>query len=178
MFILVIISVFFVTSCAQKTSVNESFSSPSGAKVIENVPFVKQKDFFCGPAAMASIMRFYGRIISQEEIAKEVYSPKLKGALISDMENYAKEMGYKTETINGDLDTLISTIDEGVPAIVLVDLGKWIVSVPHYYVVYGYDKNRNTFLLNTGFESNQEMSFSKLDNEWGKMNRLMLVIRK
>jgi ABC-type bacteriocin/lantibiotic exporter with double-glycine peptidase domain len=142
------------------------------------VPFVKQKDFFCGPAAMASIMRFYGRNISQEEIAEEVYSPKLKGALISDMENYAKEMGYKTETINGDLDTLISTINGGVPAIVLVDLGKWIVSVPHYYVVYGYDKNRNTFLLNTGFESNQEMSFSKLDNEWRKMNRLMLVIRK
>lgn len=176
--ILILISVFVLISCSQKTSVYESISTPDDAKVIENVPFVKQKDWFCGPAAMASVMRFYGRSISQEEIAKEVYTPKLKGALISDMEYYARNMGYKAETKNGDLNMLIYFINEGVPPIVLVDIGKWIVSQPHYYVVYGYNKSKNTFLLNTGYESNQEISFSKLDKEWEKMNRLMLVVRK
>jgi ABC-type bacteriocin/lantibiotic exporter with double-glycine peptidase domain len=139
---------------------------------------VKQKDDFCGPAAMASVMRFYGRDITQEEIAKEVYTPKLRGALISDMEYFAREMGYRAETKNGDLNTLISLINEGVPPIVLVDRGKWVISVPHYYVLYGYNKNRNTFLLHTGFKSAEEMSFSELDKEWKKMNRLVLIIRK
>jgi len=177
--ILILISVFLLF-CYQKTSIYENISSSDDAKfkVIENVSFVRQKDWFCGPAAMASVMRFYGQNISQEEIAKEVYTPKLKGALISDMEYYAREMGYKADTKNGDLNMLISLINEGVPPIVLVDIGKWIVSQPHYYVVYGYNRSRNTFLLHTGFERDQEIGFSKLDKEWGKMNRLMLVVRK
>ncbi|MGH7909621.1 MAG: C39 family peptidase [Thermodesulfobacteriota bacterium] len=177
-FILIPISVFVLISCSQKTFVYESISTSDDAKVIENVPFVKQKDWFCGPAAMASVMRFYGQNISQEEIAKEIYTPKLKGALISDMEYFANEMGYKAETQNGDLNTLSSLIKEGIPPIVLVDLGKWIVSAPHYYVVYGYDVNRNVFFLHTGYKSSQEISFAELDKEWEKMNRLILVVRK
>ncbi len=165
-------------SCAGRGSTYKNASGSGDERIIENVPFVKQKGSFCGPAAMASVMRFYGRSISQEEIAKAVYTPKLKGALISDMENYAREMGYKAETKNGDLNMLMSIIDEGVPAITLVDIGKWIISQPHYYVVYGYDKSRMVFFLHTGFAGNQEISFSSLDKEWKKMDRLVLIIRK
>ena len=77
--ILILILVFVLISCSQKTSTYENIFSSDDARVIENVPFVKQKDWFCGPAAMASVMGFYGRSISQDEIAKEVYTPKLKG---------------------------------------------------------------------------------------------------
>jgi ABC-type bacteriocin/lantibiotic exporter with double-glycine peptidase domain len=176
-FTLIIISISFA-SCAERGSIYENAPSSGDERVIEKVPFVKQKGFFCGPAAMASVMRFYGRNISQEEVAKVVYTPKLKGALISDMENYAREMGYKAETKNGDLKTLMSLIDEGVPAITLVDLGQWIISQPHYYVVYGYNKSRNVFFLHSGFASDREISFSKLDKQWEKMDRLVLIIRK
>jgi len=175
---IVVILVLVLIDCSQRPSIHESIFSSDEARVIENVPFVKQKGNFCGPAAMASVMRFYGQNIDQEEVAKHVYTPELKGALISDMENFAREMGYKAETKNGDLSTLISIINEGIPPIVLVDLGKWVVSFPHYYVVYGYNKSKNTFLLHTGFKSAQEMGFSELDKEWKKMNRLLLVVRK
>jgi peptidase C39-like protein len=173
-----IINSIFLASCAERSFVYENSSGQGDERVIENVPFVKQKESFCGPAAMASVIRFYGRNISQEEIAKAVYTPKLNGALISDMENYARESGYKAETKNGDLNLLISLIDDGTPAITLVDLGKWIISQPHYYVVYGYDKRRRVFFLHTGFARDQEISFSRLDKEWDKMDRLVLIIRK
>ncbi len=173
-----IINSIFLASCAQKDSTYKNGSISDDARIIENVAFVKQKDFFCGPAAMASVMRFYGRDINQEEIAKVVYTAKLNGALISDMENYARGMGYKAETKNGDLDLLMSLIDEGTPAITLVDLGRWIISQPHYYVVYGYDKSKKKFFLHTGFAKDQEISFSRLDKEWKKMDRLVLIIRK
>jgi ABC-type bacteriocin/lantibiotic exporter with double-glycine peptidase domain len=165
-------------SCSKETINRENLSSVSNAKIIKNVPFVKQKDKFCGPAAMASVMNFYGQDVSQDQIANEVYSPELKGALISDMENFATEMGYSASTINGDENTLISLVDEGIPSIILVDLGIWVVSVPHYYVVYGYDKSNETFIINTGFTSNKEINFDDLDKEWEKMNRLMLIVRK
>ncbi|MGH7890261.1 MAG: C39 family peptidase [Thermodesulfobacteriota bacterium] len=174
----VLASVLLLLSCSQNAPDPNGSHDSSGVRVIENVPFVRQKDSFCGPAAMASVMKFHGQDVSQDAIAEEVYTPKLRGALISDMENFANEMGYRAETRTGDLNTLISVIDEGVPAILIVDLGKWVVTVPHYYVVYGYDKSRKNFIMHTGFKSDQKIDFSELDREWRKMDRLMLLLRK
>ena len=64
-----------------------------------DVPFVKQKDQFCGPASLSSVLGFYGISLSQEAIADKVYNPKLKGALITDLENYVKSLGLKAEMI-------------------------------------------------------------------------------
>jgi ABC-type bacteriocin/lantibiotic exporter with double-glycine peptidase domain len=175
---LLLATVFLFVACSQRPPIDHSLPASDEAKIIENVPFVKQKDRFCGPAAMASVMGFYGENVTQEEVAREVYTPELGGALISDMQYFAREMGYEAETRNGDLDAIISVINDGVPPILIVDLGKWVVSVPHYYVVYGYDMGRSVFVLHTGFKRDQEMSFSELDKEWEKMNRLMLVVTK
>jgi ABC-type bacteriocin/lantibiotic exporter with double-glycine peptidase domain len=167
-----------ISGCAQKNTEYVGGPEVKNGKVIEGVPFVKQKDDFCGPAAIASVLEFYGDDVSQDDIAAAVYTPKLKGALISDMENFARDRGYQAETINGSIDKLEETIDEGIPVIVLVDNGVWRVSVPHYYVVYGFDEDEQAFILHTGDEGDREISFDKLDGEWEKMNRLMLVIRK
>lgn len=164
--------------CAQKNAGAGKIPAVQNGRVIEGVPFVKQKDNFCGPAAMASVLEYYGEDISQEEIAGKVYTPKLEGALISDMENFARDNGYQAETINGNIDALEVEIDEGIPVILLVDKGKWKVSVPHYYVVYGYDRDKEVFILHTGDESGRKVKFDKLDSEWEKMNRLMLIVRK
>ena len=76
-------SIFFITSCTQKESAPELATNEYNLVVVENVPFVKQKDKFCGPAAMASVMQFYGQNIDQDEIGQEVYIPELNGALVS-----------------------------------------------------------------------------------------------
>ncbi|RMH01216.1 MAG: peptidase C39, partial [Aquificota bacterium] len=88
-----------------------------------DVPFVKQRDQFCGPASLSSVFAYYGVNISQEDIASEVYDPRLKGALITDLENYAKKRGFKTLLKEGSLQELKQAIDMGIPPIVLVDLG-------------------------------------------------------
>jgi len=165
-----------VLGCAQNEPAIKSYSEVDNVVVIENVPFVKQKDKFCGPASMASVMQFYGEDISQDEIAEEIYIPKLNGALISDMENYAKDSGYTTESINGSIEILKSNLDNKHPVILLVDKGKWKISVPHFYVAYGYNGEKGVIILHTGYKQNQEISYDKLNQEWGKMNRLMLVI--
>ncbi len=178
--ITIVITIYSIVllSCHQNHSIHRDVNNSYTARTIENVPFVKQKNQFCGPAAMASVMTFFGQEISQEEIANNVYTSKLKGALISDMENFAKAMGYEAVTINGDTSILFSHIDQGIPTIVLVDRGGPFLSIPHYYVVYGYDKSKNTFIIHTGFESDREIDISQLEDEWTKMNRLMLIVRK
>ena len=171
-------SLFVLESCTQKKALSEKSANNSSQVIIENVPFVKQKDKFCGPAAMASVMQFYGQNIGQDEIAQEIYIPELNGALISDMENFARESGYTVESSNGDIESLKSHIDDQQPVILLVDRGRWKVSVPHYYVAYGYSDQDSTIIIHSGFKSAQKISVEKLDDEWKRMNRLMLVIKK
>jgi len=165
----------FITlaSCVQKVIPTES--DPQ-LVVIENVPFVKQKDKYCGPSAMASVLQYRGQDIDQDEVAKAIYIPELNGALISDMENYARDMGYQVDSTNSNIEVLKSNIDKGNPVILLVDKGKWKVSVPHYYVAYGYNAQKKVVILHTGYKQNQEISYEQLEIEWEKMNNLMLVI--
>ncbi|MGQ0794229.1 MAG: cysteine peptidase family C39 domain-containing protein [Deltaproteobacteria bacterium] len=158
-----------------------SLDSPSlgnGQRSLQGVKFVRQRDEFCGPAAMESVMNYYGEGVSQDEIAGSVYTPKLGGALISDMQYFAQERGFRAETINGDFDAIASAIDSGAPVIALVDVGKFGLSAPHYYVVYGYDKAEGALLLHTGYRGNVRMKLRRFEREWSKMNRLMLVIHK
>jgi ABC-type bacteriocin/lantibiotic exporter with double-glycine peptidase domain len=115
---------------------------------------VKQRDQFCGPASLSSVFTYYNLYIDQDEIAKEVYVPKLKGALITDLENYAKKKGFQTELFRGDLEKLRQYISRGLPVIILVDLGVLFVSVPHYLVMVGFDLEG--FYAHTGYE---EMKF-------------------
>ncbi len=139
-----------------------------------DVPFVKQRDEFCGPASLSSVLSFYGLHIPQEVIAQRVYSPKLKGALITDMEGYVKDLGLKAETRQGTLEDLKKLIDKGIPPIILVDLGRFFFSVPHYMVVVGYKGDH--FFVHTGYESSKAIKADTLDKVWSKMGRVMLIV--
>lgn len=139
-----------------------------------DVPFVKQRDQFCGPASLSSVFSFYGIFLSQEAIAERVYSPKLKGALITDLENYARSLGLKAETRQGTLEDLKNLLDKGIPPIILVDLGRFMISIPHYMVVVGYEGDK--FLVHTGYEASRIIISKDLDRLWSKMGRTMLIV--
>ncbi|MFN3946814.1 MAG: C39 family peptidase, partial [Aquificaceae bacterium] len=141
------------------------------SKTLE-VPFVKQKDNFCGPASLSAVLAYYGINIPQEIIADKVYHPKLKGALITDLENYARSLGLRAETKKASLEDLKKLIDQGIPAIVLVDLGRFFISVPHYMVVVGYQGD--SFILHTGYEEGKVIKAKELDRIWERMGRVTL----
>ncbi len=139
-----------------------------------DVPFVKQRDNFCGPASLSAVLAYYGINIPKEIIADKVYNPKLKGALITDLEDYVKSLGIRAETKKGSLEELKRLIDQKVPPIILVDLGRFFVSLPHYMVVVGYQED--SFVLHTGYEEGKVIKAKKLDKIWERMGRVMLVV--
>ncbi|MCX8060881.1 MAG: peptidase C39 family protein, partial [Aquificaceae bacterium] len=120
------------------------------------------------------VLSFYGIEVPQETIAEKVYHPKLKGALITDLENYAKEKGLRAETRRGELSDLRSLIDRGIPPILLLETGRFGTSNPHYVVVVGY--RERSFLLHTGYERAKVVGERELDRMWEKMGRVMLLV--
>lgn len=139
-----------------------------------DVPFVKQRDNFCGPASLSSVFAYYGLEVSQEEIGKRIYNPRLRGALITDLENYTRERGFRTLLKTSDLEELRSYLREGIPPIVLVDMGRLWVSIPHYMVVVGYGDG--IFYVHTGYEANKPVRADELDRMWSKMGRVLLLL--
>ena len=107
------------------------------------------------------MLKYYNIQVDQETIAKEVYIPKLKGALITDLENYAKKLGLRTELFKGDEQTLKDYLLKGIPVIILVDFGVLFTSVPHYLVVVGFDEKG--FYAHTGYEPEKFFSYQELD---------------
>ena len=84
---------------------------------IDGVPLVRQTEQYCGPAALSSAMSFYGVNVDQQAIGKVVYQAKFGGALITDLENYARSQGFQTKLAQGTFDELKGFIDQKRPVV-------------------------------------------------------------
>jgi ABC-type bacteriocin/lantibiotic exporter with double-glycine peptidase domain len=175
----VFLNLIMCLSCAGYSQPTYSaYQDHAGDSIIQGVPFIKQRYNYCGPAAIASVMKYYGDYKDQEEIAGYVYTSELDGSLVSDMRYYAEQNGYSSYTSSSNLGELESILDNQKPAILLVDRGRWKVSIPHYYVVYGYNPNKKIFIINDGIEEARRINYSELESEWKKMNHIMLIMSK
>lgn len=146
----------------------------AGATVIEGVPFVAQETYFCGPAALSSVMSFYGVKVPQGEIAGVVYSEALRGSLITDLEDYARKRGFTTVLECGNIGKLKEFITTGEPVIALVDFGNSLISQPHYLVLYGFTDEG--FIAHSGFEAAKLYRYGEFAELWERMGSSYLVI--
>jgi ABC-type bacteriocin/lantibiotic exporter with double-glycine peptidase domain len=144
---------------------------------IEGVPFIKQDSQFCGPAALASVMTYYGASTDQKVIGSRVYDEKLQGALITDLERYAKDAGLETASGRGTIGELKAELDRRRPVIVLVDPGFWVLSRIHYLVVFGYDSDG--FTAHDGFTAAKRYRYDQFREIWDRTgNAYLLVYRE
>ena len=150
------------------------FSAEAGAFQIEGVPFVKQESHFCGPASLASVFAYYGITMDQNTIARAVYTEKLKGALITDLENFARAQGFQTRLGQGATEDIKVALRDKKPVIVLVDLGFWVLSQPHYLVITGYSDRG--IIAHTGYEPGKIFSAEEFERIWGKKGSVYLLV--
>lgn len=137
---------------------------------------MQQEGDLCGPAALSSVLSYYGRNISQEEIGRAVFDRRLKGSLITDLKKYAESLGFNGEFSTGDISMIKQFIDQKKPVIALIDIGFFIFSRPHYVVVFGYDDEG--FLCHMGFKENEKIRYNKFKKMWEKMGSTYLVVWK
>lgn len=147
----------------------------SGQIVTLKVPFVSQSQRNdCGPAALASVLAYRGENVSLEAVTEGVFTPALQRTLLPDMENYAASLGFQVRSGRGDLAFVRERINEGLPVILLVDMGRKLFSQGHYVVVFGHDPNG--FLMHAGTMGNVFLPTKELQSRWKRMNNLYLVL--
>jgi len=144
---------------------------------IHGVPFYKQNEDTCGPAALAGVLAYWGRSDTLDDITAQIYIPKLSGTLPMDMENYARKAGFDTSSSAGTLDDLKSSLRRDVPVICLLDLGFGIYRRPHYIIAVGFDDENAVIIEHDGLRANSVMEYDDFDKAWKRGGRWMLVIK-
>jgi ABC-type bacteriocin/lantibiotic exporter with double-glycine peptidase domain len=146
------------------------------SSVIAGVPFLPQEEDTCGPSSLAMVLGFLGQKVDTAEIVRETRTEGLKGTLITDLTRAARRRGFAAEVVDLDLPRLRERIVAGDPVILLVDLGIWTWSRPHYLVAYGWTPEG--VVAHSGHEQGKVIPSSTLDAQWAKMGRLAIVVQR
>lgn len=141
---------------------------------IPGVPFVMQATQYCGPASLSSVLAYHGDTVDQHAIGMSVYDPKLRGSLITDLENFARGRGFHARSARGGIEDIKEALSDNRPVIVLVDSGFWIASRLHYLVVFGF--NNDGFVAHTGYKEARVFSYRDFGKIWQKAGNTYLLV--
>lgn len=163
----------FVTGCAGTVEVAKG-PAPGGT-IISGVPFFPQNEYRCGPAALASVIGYYGAGAQMDEVAREVYSEKLKGTLPMDLLIFAKSKGFEAKYYKGSIGDVRESLRRGEPLILFLNLGYDFYPVGHYIVAVGMDEG--ALYAHSGTEKEKAFTLRELDKAWSRTGYSTLLVR-
>lgn len=149
----------------------------SSGLYIEGVPFFPQDEYMCGPAALASVIGYYGSSAGMKDVAAEVYSEKLKGTLPMDLLLYAKAKGFEAKYYKGSMNGLKESLSRREPLILFLNLGYSFYPVGHYIVAVGMDEGAEVVFAHSGTEKEQAFTMTELEKSWSKTGYSTLLVR-
>jgi tetratricopeptide (TPR) repeat protein len=156
-------------------------SPPAGPRQVEleQTPYFPQIDYYCGPAALATVLQAAGGRQTPAELVPQVYLPGRQGSLQVELLAAARRQGLLATVIPGRFDALVEEIRAGNPVLVLQNLGLSIAPSWHYAVVVGYDLDAGDageFILRSGPERRMRMGSKVFERTWARAEFWAMVV--
>jgi len=130
------------------------------------VPFFPQKDYQCGPAALATALASTEVAVTPDELVEQVYIPARKGSLQIEMLAAARRYGRVSYQLAPRFEAMLREVAAGTPVIVLQNYGAGPFPIWHYAVVAGYDFERRELMLRSGEKPRLVIPFSVFEYTW------------
>jgi hypothetical protein len=137
-----------------------------------------QQQYQCGPAALATVLKWAGAAVTPEQLAPEVYLPARKGSLQVDLVGAARRHGFVAYVLRPRLNDLLTEVAAGHPVVVLQNLALRWVPRWHYAVVVGYDLPRRRIVLRSGADRRHDISLSRFEHTWRRADYWALLVLK
>lgn len=144
-------------------------------QVLDHVPFHGQREYQCGPAALAMALNAAAVPVSMDELIPQVYLPAREGSLQPEMLATARRHGRIGHVIEPTLSALLAEIDAGRPVLILQNLSLPFWPMWHYAVVIGYDMERQDLILHTGERAAARVGMRRFDNTWARSGRWAML---
>jgi len=144
---------------------------------LKDVPAVDQRAYQCGPAALESVIRYWGGNADADSIGEGIYKPGSRGVLNFSLAQYAKTEGFWSEIHEERAgDGLKNWLRRGVPPIVMLDSGVLWARAYHFVVLKGFDDHQGIFYANTGVPETQAIEYKEFERRWKKAGYWSLII--
>ena len=141
------------------------------------VPAHAQEELQCGPAALSSALQAAGVEASPESLKKDLFIPARGGSLQVELLAQTRRHGRLPLQLPPEEAALIAALRDGLPPLVLLNLGVRSYPVWHYAVVVGYDPEQG-YLLNDGKAEPSRYSRRGFLRRWDWAGRWALLISR
>lgn len=143
---------------------------------ISDVAFTPQREYQCGPAALATVLQWRDVSVTADDLVDDVYLPGRKGSLQVEMLATVRRYDRVPYVIERKMDALLQEVRAGNPVLVLQNLGLEWHPFWHYAVVIGYDLANDKIILRSGEVKRHINSFSLFERTWRRANYWGLVV--
>jgi len=167
-----------VTGCALLPGPDRGTAYPAGLPIraeLTEVPFYPQDEYQCGPAALATVVTFAGVLRTPQQLVDQVYLPKRKGSLQSEMLAATRRAGLIAYPLQADSGAVLQEVAAGHPVLVLQNLLFDLFPRWHYAVVVGYDLAAQDMVLRSGMQERLVISQRDFENSWAKAGKWAFV---
>ena len=142
---------------------------------VPDVPFFPQEDFYCGPAALATVLAWSGAPVVPEDLIDRVYTPERQGSLQNDMLAAARREGRLAVPL-GSLRDVMAEVAAGRPVLVFQNLALSWYPQWHYAVAVGYDLERREITLRSGREAERVTPLETFERTWERGDYWAVVV--
>lgn len=161
--------IFLIAGCATPQSGMLTAEPPAVNKAeLEQVPFIPQEDYQCGPAALATVMATPDQAITPQDLAPQVFLPQRRGSLQVEMLAVPRRHGMLSLRLAPSLSDVLTEVAAGNPVIVLQNLALDWYPMWHYAVVIGYDLGNETIILRSGKERRLVLPLTTFERTWAR----------
>ena len=142
---------------------------------LTEVPFFPQEQYYCGPAALATVLAWSGLDVTQDDMVPQVYTPGREGTLRSDVVAAARRNGRLAVPVE-DLSDMLAELDAGNPVLVFQNLALDWYPQWHFAVAIGYDLESGDLILRSGTEHRRVTRLSTFEHTWRRGDYWALVV--
>jgi hypothetical protein len=173
--IVVVMVVSGCTTRGQSIDVDvEQYGLPDSAELTQT-PFFPQKDYQCGPAALATLLSESGVDVDAQELVAQVYIPERRGSLQVEMLATTRMAGRLAYIIQPEPAAVLAEIAAGRPVLVLQNVGLKFAPLWHYAVVVGYEAATNSLILRSGVTKRRIIRAGKFARSWRASDNWAMV---
>jgi tetratricopeptide (TPR) repeat protein len=142
---------------------------------INNLAFIAQEDYQCGPAALAMVAAHAGVQRDMAAWVQQVYVPGRQGAFQIELLAASRRNGLPGFVIAPRIEVLLREVAAGHPVLVLQNLAFAWRPVWHFAVLTGYDKEQGKVTLHSGRTENMQMSLVTFERTWARADRWAML---
>lgn len=168
-----------LSGCAATPMTSQLIASPPlglpASAELTGTPFFAQTRFFCGPAALATVLNTTGLKTEPDVLAQSVYTPGREGTLQTEIITGARRQGRLALPLR-TLSEVFVNVAQGRPVLILQNLALDIAPQWHYAVVVGYDLPGETVSLRSGTTFRQVMPMKTFEHTWRRSGYWGVVV--